>query len=166
MQGFVPVEIPTKKYVKAYIISTLGEKPIMNTENVMGQKLYDVLQHSTDERSDQFACNHYSDKLQIYIPIRTFKKRGAFLNKTNIKNFNLFIEVLLKDRFHLMMDDFIAILPSFENNLPEVRKRLGIDIEAWSDDSMKKDYYRYRTRSGKPLLYTKRFSLSVPSHFF
>jgi len=153
MNGYVPVEVPTKKYIKAYIISKLGEKPVMNTsDDVIGHKLYDLLEHSTNERRDQFECQHYTDIIRLYIPVRTFKKRGAFLNHTNIKNFNLFVEAELKNRLNSIMDDLIALYPSFENNLPEARKRLGIDIEAWSDDSIKKSYYRYRKRKGKPLL--------------
>ena len=37
------------------------------------------------------------------------------------------------------------------------------DIEAWDSDSMKKDYYRYRLSKGKPLLYNKIITRSVPS---
>lgn len=152
MKGFVPVEIPTKKYIKAYVHSSFGEYPVLDRYNIIGHKLYDILCHSTNERLDQFKSMYYTEKMRIYIPIRTFRKRGAFLNHTNIKNFNLFIEQFLKERFYHIMDDLIEALPSFEMNLPEARRRLGIDIDSWSDDSMKKDYYRYRIRNGKPLL--------------
>ena len=152
MQGYVPVEILTKKYVKAYITSSLGEKPVMEKSSLIGQKLYDLLSHQTNERLDQFSSKHYTEKLRIYIPIRTFRVRGSFLNHTNIKNLNLFIEALIKERFYNIMDDLTSVLPSFEANLPEARRRLGIDIEDWADDSMQKDYYRYRLRTGKPSL--------------
>lgn len=158
MPGFVPVDIPTKKYIKAYLISKLGEKPLMTTKgDTIGHKLYDLLQHETNERASSFDCVHYTEKVRVYIPIRTYRKRGSFLNETNIKNFNTYIENELKEKFHYMMDDMIAILPSFTNNLPEIRRRLGIDLEAWSDDSMSKDYYRYRKEKGKNLLYRKNF---------
>lgn len=166
MKGFVPVEIPTKRYIKAYIHSKLGEKPLMTTNgNTIGHKLYDLLQHSTNERATVFDSKHYTEKIRIYIPISIYKKRGAYLNQTNIKNFNIYVENEIKDRFHWMMDDLISALPNFSANLPEVRRRLGIDIESWSDDSMTKDYYRYRVATGKSLLYTKNsqksFSQSV-----
>lgn len=144
MKGFVPVDIPTKKYIKAYIISKLGAKPLMIKGSSIAQKLYDILEHTTNERASEFKSKHYTETLRIYIPIRLFRVRGANLNESNVKNFNLFIEDELKDRFHMIMDDMIDILPNFNSNLPVVRKRIGIDIEAWSDDSMKKDYYRYR----------------------
>ncbi len=156
MKGFVPVDIPTKKYIKAYIIAKLGAKPLMVREgNTIGHKIYDLLEHSYRDQDCQFKSKHYTEVIRVYIPIRLYKNRGQYLNKTNIKNFNLFVEDELKDRFHYMMDDLIDILPNFLSNLPEVRRRLGIDIEDWSDDSMTKDYYRYRRYTNKRLLYSK-----------
>ena len=156
MTGFVPVDIPTKKYIKAYVLSKLGKQPVMNTETNIGSKLYDLLQHQTNERKNQFCSSHYTELLRIYIPVRTFRRRGSFLNESNTKNFNIFLERELKNNFYEQMNMLILFFPSFENNLPEVRKRLGIDIEAWSDDSMKKDYYRYRKRMGVRLFYSKQ----------
>ena len=162
MKGYIPIDLPTKPYIKAYIIYLLGEKPIMDLSSTIGNKLYDLLAHSTNERKSSFN-NPYSSTIRIYINQNVFRQRGANLNETNLRSFNQFVQHLIKERFHIMMDDFIAILPSFEAHLPEVRKRLGIDIEAWSDDSMKKDYYRYRKNKKKPLLYTKTFTQNVPS---
>src|SRR5436190_6249042 len=156
MKGFVPVDIPTKKYIKAYLLHKLGPKPQMNREgNSIGNKLYDLLEHITNERADQFKSKHYTETARVYIPVRLSKKRGIYLNESNVKNFNLFVENELKDRFHDKMDDLIEILPNFMSNLPEIRRKLGIDIEDWSDDSMKKDYYRYRKYKNKALLYSK-----------
>lgn len=149
MKGFVPVDIPTKKYIKAYILSKLGTKPIMETQgNTIGHKIYDLLAHSTNERAAVFASKHYTEKIKVYIPLYWFRQRGWNLNETNVKNFNIFVENELKDKFHTLMDDMIAVLPNFNSNLPEVRRRIGIDIEAWADDSMQKDYYRYRKYKG------------------
>lgn len=161
-KGWIPVEIPTKKYIKAYIVSQLGEKPMMDRDHPIGKKLEDVLQHKTNERKVEFS-KRYNASIRIYIHRGLFRQRGANLNETNIKNFNLFVETMIKHRFYQLMDDFIEVLPSFEANLPEVRRRLSIDIEDWSDDSMKKDYYRYRLSKGKPLLYNKIITRSVPS---
>ena len=163
MKGYIPVQIPTKSYIKAYVISKLGIMPLMELDNTIGHKLYDVLQHNTNERKSEFSSQRYNAQLRIYIPRRTFLHRGAYLNESNIKNFNIFIELELKTRFRELMNDYIEILPSFEANLPQVREKLGIDIEAWSDDSMRKDYYRYRKASGKPLIYNKTFARTVPS---
>lgn len=153
MKGLIPIDIPTKKYIKAHIISELGEKPIMAVNHLFGNKLYDVLQHQQNERL--LNSYRYDDTLKIFISCRTWRIRGAYLNQTNLRQFNLFIECDIKRQFRKYMDFYITILPSFEAHLPAVRKLLGIDLEAWSDDSMRKDYYRYRKYTGKPLLYGK-----------
>lgn len=143
MKGYIPIEIPTKSYIRAYIISKLGEKPLMNTETNIGCKLYDLLHHTTNEQRTKFS-SRYNSKIRIYISYSLFYHRGGVMNETNIKHFNLFLEEEIKSRFRFIMDFYIDVHPGFEHNLPAVRRWLGIDIEAWSDDSMKKDYYRYR----------------------
>lgn len=163
MKGFMSIDIPTKAYIKAYLISQLGERPEMTPRNLFGNKLYDLLEHTTNDRKKEFANARYNAMVRVYIPIHVFRKRGFNLNETNIKNFNLFIEMLIKHRYYELMDDCIEILASFEAHLPYVRKKLGIDIEAWSDDSMKKDYYRYRKNNKKRLFYNKINTRTVPS---
>ena len=162
MKGYVDVSIPVKKYIKAYIVSQIGNEPKLRLGlHPILNKLYDLLQHKQNHQQTKITCN-YSDQLRIYIPLETFKRRGHHLNHSNVRAFNRDIERKIKHRFYELMDDKIEILPSFEAHLQEVRKKLGIDIEAWSDDSMKKNYYRYRLASGKPLLY-KSFGVNVPS---
>ena len=151
MKGYFPIEIPTKKYIKAYIHAQLGDDPIINTEHRIGNKLYDVLNRHTNERKSEFPL--YNTRVKVYVNHHTFFHRGANLNETNIKNFNLFLEEEIKATYRMLMDFYIELLPSFEANLPEVRKKIGIDLDAWDTESIKKDYYRYRKRAGKPLLY-------------
>lgn len=163
MKGFVPVDIPTKKYIKAYILAKLGAQPLMTLQgNSIGRKLYDLMEHSTNERADQFSSKHYTEKVKVYIPIRQFKRRGVNLNSSNIKNFNLFVEEELKHRFHTLMDDFVEQLPNVLSNLPEIRRRLGIDFEDWNDEAMIKSYYRYRKATGKSYYLPKYEVKSLP----
>lgn len=162
MKGYIPISIPTKPYIKAYILKKLGDNPVMSTgDNTIGHKLFDLLRHSNNERGARFSNSMYSCEVKVYIPINTFQKRGANLNATNLKNFNLFIEMEIKNRFHDLMDDSMDIVGNFTNNLPEVRRRLGIDLESWSDDSMQKDYYRYRLRYKKITKRNKTLSPTV-----
>lgn len=163
MKGYIPVEIPTKRYIKAYLCSQLGNRPLMVTTHPIGSKLYDVLTHTTNERKKEYSNIRYNSTVRVFVSYHTFKQRGAYLNETNIKNWNLYVERELKSRFYFLMDFYISLLPNFEANLPEIRRRLGVDLEDWSDDSMRKDYYRYRLASGKPLLYTKNITRTVPS---
>ena len=42
MKGYYPVKILTKKYIKAYLLSQLGPRPMMSTEHHIGTKFYDL----------------------------------------------------------------------------------------------------------------------------
>lgn len=162
MKGHIAVEIPVKKYIKAYIISKLGAEPKITRDNIIGSKLMDLLQHKTNPYRSEFSTR-YTEKLTIYLPMRTFMRYGCNLHETNIKDFNNFLEDIIKDKYYEMMDDAINVFPSFEANLDGIRLKLGINDDDWSTDSMKKDYYRYRKQKGKPLLYKKNFARFVPS---
>jgi hypothetical protein len=146
MKGFISVDIPTKKYIKAFLINRLGQQPILDRSNEFGNKLLDVLEHKNNPDRKDFS-SRYDATIRVYITMRAFQMHGANLNETNIKHFNRFLEKKIKERFYEVMDDAMFFLPVIEANLPEARRKLGIDIEAWQDDSMKKDYYRYRLKN-------------------
>lgn len=163
MKGYISIEIPTKSYIKAYLLHRFQGKVLLNQENVYGNKLYDLLQHPINEEGKRFSTVRYNDRMRVYISRHVFMHRGCHLNETNIKNFNNFVEDDIKDKYRFLMDIFVDINPTFQQHLESVRRHLGIDIDAWSDDSMKKDYYRYRKSMGKPMLYAKKRAATVPS---
>lgn len=166
-KGYIPVDIPTKKYIKAYVRAQLGERPIMALDNHIGNKLQSLLKGKpTNEEKNRFASSRYNDVMRVYISRRTLRRKGCNLNETNIKEFNSYIECLVKYQFYFMMDFYSEVLPSFEGNLPQVRRMLKIDVEEWPDDSMKQDYYRYRKRTGKDPFYNKKIAATVPSADF
>lgn len=163
MKRYIRIEIPVKPYIKAYMIAQLGEMIKLSPgQHAITNKIYDLLERSQNWERIDSKCN-YGEKVTIYLTYDTFRRKGHNLNATNVKNFNRFVEKLAKWHFYTVMDSLMAILPSFEGNLPEARKRIGIDLEYWSDDSMKKDYYRYRLKNNLPLLYDKTFGGFVPS---
>lgn len=156
MKCYVSVSIPVKSYVKAFMQKELGDDLKLSTgQHVIYNKLNDLLERSQDPDKLDANCS-YNARIIIYISRSKFRQRGCNLNATNTRSFNKFVELMLKHRFHTLMDDLIAIRPGFERNLIIVRKRLGIDVEAWSDDSMQKDYYRSRLRRNMPLFKNKQ----------
>lgn len=154
MQKLIPIEFRTKKYIKGYLISKYGSKIIMSKKDLIGSKLYDLLQHrdtiDRDEDNSLLNCS-----IKIYISYHSFKHRGGYLNSKNLKIFNIYISRLIKEDFYFQIDFYLKIHLNFINALKETRLKLGIDEEDWSDDSMKKDYYRYRKKNNLPLLYSK-----------
>lgn len=154
LKGYIPVCIPTKRYIKSYVLSQLGPQPLMHGRHNIGAKFYDLLSHTTNKEANRFSNVRYNAQLKLFVSYHTFYHRGAFLNETNIKNFNIFLEKEIKSRFYSEMDFYLRVHPSFTANLPAVRESLGIDVDSWECDSMQKDYYRYRKKTGKPMLYT------------
>ena len=95
MKGFVSVIIPTKSYIKAYVTNKLGEWPKMTTDHEIGNKLYDLFTHKLNERKAEFSNKRYNATMKIFISMHTYRQRGCYLNETNIKNFNLFLEKMI-----------------------------------------------------------------------
>lgn len=153
MKGYVPYEIPVKRYVKAYIEHHLQVPLVMNRKcrHSIIEKLYDYMEKDAPPPSD-CTLKDYPCFIKVHITVDQFNRRGATITNTNIKNFNNFCETFIKEKFRILLDDAWAVLPGFDCHLPDIRQALGIGIEDWSDDSMKKDYYRYRLRTGKPVL--------------
>lgn len=155
MNKCIPIEIPTKKYVKEYLIAKFGDKPLMNSRHNIGSKFYDLLQHKYTEDCNELPNVRYDTRLKLYVSQHTFRHRGVFINQIKVKSFNNFCETEIKMRFRHYMNFYIEIHPNFKASLHDVRRELGIDIEAWDDDSMQKDYYRYRKANKMPLLYKR-----------
>lgn len=154
MKGYIGVDIPTKKYLRAYIIAQLGELPVMSTDTVIGNKLLDLLQHHTNQRKKEFG-NHYNAKVRIYIGQYLYHQRGCNLNETNIKNFNLFVQHLVKDKMRFLLDHYVPLYGSLDAGIEKMRAILGIGEEDWDEYSIEKDYLRYRKANNAQLLYKK-----------
>jgi hypothetical protein len=163
MKGYIPVTIPTKKYIAAYLRKQYGKDVLIKRNSLIGNKLFDLLEHKTNHKCTEYGNGRHNTKIKIYIPIETFKRRGGFLNESNVMNFNLFLEYLVKTHFYNLMDILYDIHPAINQHLPYIRQSLGIDIEDWSDDSMRKDYYRYRLENKIKLL--RNHGRLVPLHF-
>lgn len=144
MKGYFPVDIPTKKYIRAYIYKELSKKPLLTKETLIGNKLFDLLQHRTNERGKTELSKHYDCYVRVYVTTYTFNRRGINLNHTNLKNFNLFLQHLVKMQVRFMLDLFMKETGSITKSLEKVREEMEIDIDDWDCDSVKKDYYRWR----------------------
>ena len=154
MNGYFSVTLPTKKYIKACLVNQMGESPIMNSRSRFGGYFVDLLQRKTDKFDPVNA--RYNTSLKVYINKHLYYQRGGNLLNKDIKKFNQFVEEDIKCRLHFLLDYYNLFQPGFEPHIAKVREKLGIDIEAWSDDSMKKQWYRYRKEEKKPLIYLKQ----------
>ena len=160
MKGYFSVNLPTKKYLKAYLVDQLGESPIMDSRSRFGNYFVDLLQRETEQCGPVNA--RYNAVIKVYINKHLYYQRGGSLLNKHIKQFNFFVENEIKYKLHFLLDHYNLFQPGFEPHIAKVREILGIDIESWSDDSMKKEWYRYRKVKNKPLIYLKQRAREAP----
>ncbi|HRH59779.1 MAG TPA: hypothetical protein PL045_04370 [Chitinophagaceae bacterium] len=155
--GYYGIDIPTRPYIRAFIHSRMGPQPIMNGLDDYGIGRYFLLLLKNKKNYDKkkFAKKGYTDTMRIYINMYTFNKRGCNLHETNIRDFNLFVRDKVKSRLYELMDDYIEICNSFNVALSFTRRKLEISDDDWDDDSIRRDYHRYRVRNNLPLIYNK-----------
>lgn len=152
---FVPVKIRTKSYIKAYLISRFGHKPVMSQASHIGSKFYDLLSHRENDFEKILSSVLYNEEIKLFVSHYTFYTRGGFISNKKIKAFNLFMELEIKRSLRFYLDFYLSLTNSFEKSLPYAMERLGIEPEDWNEDSIKKDYYRYRIKAGSPMIYKK-----------
>lgn len=152
---FVPVKIRTKSYIKSYLINKFGQKPVMSQRSHLGSKFYDLLSHRENDFEKILSTVLYNSEIKLFVSYDTFKTRGAFISNESIKAFNHFMELEIKRILRFYLDFYVSMTNSFEKSLPYAMERLGIETEDWNVDSIKKDYYRYRIKTGLPMIYKK-----------
>ena len=165
MAKIIGIEIPIKRYCKAYLLHHYGARPLMNTKTGVGNKFIDLLSHTAKTNDTPIIEKVYPESVKLYISYFTYRHRGGFIHNEQIQSFNFFLEETIKRTYRQAMDVYIEIIPSFESNLGKVREIIGISEDAWENESIKKDYYRYRKRTGLPLLYNTKNSPAIPNDF-
>jgi hypothetical protein len=148
MKGYVPVEIPTKAYLKAWVHLELGEKPVMSQKHHIGSKLLDLLIHKRNYKQTEYKPHHYPVLMRVLINKHAFKNQGCNLNQTNIIKFNTYIESYFKSKMHWKLDFYMKVTQSVEASIELMRDDLGLDEENFPFDMIKQDYYRYRKEKG------------------
>ncbi len=163
MKGYTPVDIPTQPYIAAFIKGHMGPQPKMNGPDALGITKYFtvLLTRASNYRKTSYRNGWYTTKLRVYIDMHTCNARGHYLNETNVRDFNIFVKNLLKGRFHELMDDYVEKNGSITKSLDRVREKLKISIFDWDDDSMRKDYLRYRKKNGLSTDFERKLSTKV-----
>lgn len=147
----IPVDLPTKPYLKAYIHKVMGDKPVMNAHHHIGSKLIDLLQRHENERRTRYSSTAYPCKIRVYLPLFVYSHRGGFINETNIIAWNSYLQSYFKDYMHQMLDVYLELTQSVDASIELMRSRVGLDEKIFPYDMIKKSYYRYRRDQGNIL---------------
>lgn len=148
MKGYVPVDVPTKPYIKAWMHAELGEKPVMSQSHHIGSKFVDLLERKSNYQKTIYSADHYPATVRVYINKHCFNKKGCHIHETNILAFNNYMESYLKSQVRFMLDVYFEMTKSVEASIEIMRDRIGIPEEHFPYDTVKKDYYRYRKSKG------------------
>lgn len=148
MKGYVSVVIPTKPYLKAWILNELGETPLMNYKHHIGSKLVDLLEYKRNWRPNDYSSKSYPAQLKVYINHHFFQKHGCHLNETNIIRFNSYLEEYFKSMVHWKLDVYVLLTQNIDASMELLRDHLQLDEDVFPYEVLKKDYYRYRKKKG------------------
>lgn len=146
MKGYVPVDIPTKRYLCAWVHSKLGDKPVMSETHHIGSKLNDLLHCKRNFRRSEYSSKAYPVTMRVYINKNTYRNKGCNLHETNIIAMNSYMESLFKEHVHFFLDTYVELTESLEASVELLREKFGIDEDEFPYETIKKDYYRYRQK--------------------
>lgn len=162
MNGFIPVEIPTKPYIRQHLINRMGTTLKVKSDSLIGHFLLHLMQRSVDDEATDFAAIGYTTTMKLYIPGSVFKNWGANLSKTNIKHFNLFVQNLVKEEMRFYLNFYIENNHGLDESIEMVQAKMELPDDVMSYDAIKKDFYRWRQRMGKPMLKGKNAVKKCP----
>jgi hypothetical protein len=135
------IDVPCKKYVKAYLETQCGTPADLSKMPDLLMELRRCLKGKPGELSKKGIAN-YTESVKIIIPTRVFYRDGWELNSQNVLEFNRYAE----ERVKFFMRNFVALGVfmgmSQTESIREFQDRFGFDEQSWSFDSIKKDFYR------------------------
>lgn len=152
---FVKINIPTKRYLKAFLQNRFGEELLLSHHDPYGKCLYVLLSDNRKRKDMQPISGDYKEEMNVSLHRDAFRHYGFSISKTGVRAFNTFVEELFKEMVHSYIDGRLEVKPKLKDAIADMRIYFKIDDDDWDYESIKKDYYRYRKRNGKALLYEK-----------
>lgn len=145
--------IPAKPYVRATVYRLFGEPANISPASNFG-KYFNLLLED-DNRNYDSMYKGYADEIKVVIPEHTFNHRGYALTRTNVINFNNFVEDYIKRELFLYIDALIDASTLKFFNLSRfttiqaieiAQEKFGFSEETFNVEAIRKAYYRYRKR--------------------
>ena len=165
MKGYISVDVPTKRYIKAWLIKNFGDRPAMTSSNLVGSMLHAFLNRHQDQRATMFATSIYESSVKLLIPYHVFKNHGHNLNKTNITDFNNFLQHLIKSDMRFYLDFYVEHGYKLKDAIDMVQVKLGLGEDDLPAETIQKDYFRYRQKKNMSMLKGKKVSAKCPFEF-
>lgn len=153
--GTVPVDLKTKKHVKAYLLNNFGERPFIESTHIFHNFMILCLSHQLTYRNDEVP--EYPELMKIYITKKDYELYGCWMNPRQMQLFNGHVDFYMKSIMCVFIDVYLEYYPGSQLNkgIQHALQKMKITDEDWDTESITKYYYRYRNRTGGTLLYRK-----------
>ncbi|OFY87860.1 MAG: hypothetical protein A3F72_03025 [Bacteroidetes bacterium RIFCSPLOWO2_12_FULL_35_15] len=138
--------IPAKPYVRKHIENCFGTPALMRRDSAIGKYFYQLVGDPKTTKDKRIAdCNaYYSDLITVKIVEEVFLRKGCVLTKTNIVEFNRFVECHLKMQMRIMIDTLMEIKKIKKKEaILFAYDKFNMDETVLPYETIKKDYYRH-----------------------
>lgn len=147
MSGF-SIAIPTHKHLKQYLSNHISVDPILlNMNNTYCQFLFAMLERPTWENHK--LPDHYDAEFKVFIPEYVARWNKFDPSNRTINAFNSFLQKDFQREFRRHMDTAVHFGYSYKIAIEGFMRDFGI-LDMVEYDTLKKNYYRHRMRTGHP----------------
>lgn len=156
------IVVPALPHVSEFLKFNYGS-PV---EFIEGDLFYDYLVQAVSRRPDKESFDEnkikmarYTEKLTILVPRKFYTTHGLFLTRSNTIKLNRFIDEYIKSVVRMEMISAFAATGRAEAGYEIARVKLGITVDAYPLDSVKKHWQRFI--ASKPGIISKKFLTQV-----
>lgn len=141
-------EIPVKPYIKQYLEYNFGRPAHLTREKSIGKYLFELLERERRDRDKEYKG--YTAVVTVRISEDIHIRHGSFLTKTNIINFNSFLEDHIKALMCIHVDAVIEGMTARDKKvkiseaIEMFQEKFGFTEQTFGFETIKKAYYRYR----------------------
>lgn len=136
------VTIPAKSYVKAYLENTCGVPVNLRCLPEIQSELLRALERKTT-RYENKDLYHYTEEVTIVISGDNFYRYGWEMNKTQVGEFNRYVERKIKTimRSYVAMHKMVGIPTA--TSIRDFQEKFNLHEQVWPFESIKKDFNRH-----------------------
>jgi hypothetical protein len=143
MNEFFTIEIPCTPLVRKFLVRKFGNKIILASDPVLHTFFEKLLDRSLSMNNHKIDLSKYRSRVTVYYSEFTFKRIGFIMSKTDVQDFNIMIEGLMKDYLFIPAVDLML---KFNDNLSHCIRTFqesnGFTEDDWQFETLKKYYVR------------------------
>jgi len=146
-----PIKFVTKPYIRTYLQQTIPNG-VASRKTIEGSFFIELLERDSKRFDGLKSCsennvvatlNVKADDIQRYSNTR-FMTGGGWLTRAQNMEYNNYITSLIKRQVRITIISYMQFDPSLKKAIEFTRKLMQIDEQELSDDTLRRDFDRYR----------------------